>query len=265
MPPISYETIIFGLLNGGVVESCLVVPGRENQTLKSPFYYIKWPLWLTLLCRVVKWKFLNLDLTHKEQDTKIFSFKTDLLYIWSFQKCKKNFSFPVPPYTAIDHCALCHVANGHLFPLPRDKHYNEVGERISVFFITKLNMLFWLLQFFLKNCTPQNISVHRIIWLIIRRRRVLITHNTAYPIRSKASCKNARMNTIVICNGLPDICQWAIFQSYQISHQVFKNWSFYLKKKQIADMMSTNSWLLKKYGKCLAATWDQYRSSECNK
>ena len=81
MAPISYETIIFGLPNGGIVESSLVVPGRENQTLKSPFYYIKWPLWLTLLCRVVKWKFLNLDLTHKEQDMKIFSFNTDLRYI----------------------------------------------------------------------------------------------------------------------------------------------------------------------------------------
>ena len=29
MPPISYETFIFGLLNGGIVVSSLVVPGRE--------------------------------------------------------------------------------------------------------------------------------------------------------------------------------------------------------------------------------------------
>ena len=65
MAPISYETIIFGLPNGGIVESSLVVPGRENQTLKSPFYYIKWPLWPTELCRVVKWKYLKLDLRHK--------------------------------------------------------------------------------------------------------------------------------------------------------------------------------------------------------
>lgn len=72
---ISWKTVVH-LLNGGIVESSLVVPDRENQTLKLPFYYIKWPLWPTMLCGVVKWKYLNLDLTHKEQEgghTKIYT------------------------------------------------------------------------------------------------------------------------------------------------------------------------------------------------
>ena len=105
------------------------------------------------------------------------------------------------------------------------------GNVFLFFFITKLNMLFWLLQFFLKNCTPQNISVHRIIWLIIRRRRVLITHNTAYPIRGQKH--HAKMP------------EW-ILLSYVMGCQTFVNGQFFRVTRLAIKFSKTGHFIWKK-------------------